>query len=121
MESFAAITPPEYCQNAFLQGEPAGVILMRRGGRIVFLALTEPLRGKRLGAQLLGQAVSRFRAEGCKRITLAVSQRNARALAFYRKYGFREIGQTPGATEPLIEMAMDIDLASADVPPEAEA
>ena len=120
VESFAAVTPPEYCQNAFLQGEPAGVILMRRGGRIVFLALTEPLRGQRLGSQLLGQAVSRFRAEGCNRITLAVSKRNERALAFYRKYGFREIGQTPGAAEPLIEMALDIDVKNADVPPISE-
>ncbi len=120
VESFAAITRPEYCQNAYLQGSPAGAILMRRGGRIVFLALTEPLRGHRLGSQLLGQAVSQFRADGCKRITLAVSRRNERALTFYRKYGFREIGQSAGVTEPLIEMALDIDLAGADVPPIAE-
>ena len=64
--------------------------------------------------------MSRFRAEGCKRITLAVSKHNERALAFYRKYGFREIGQTPGATEPLIEMALDIDVKNADVPPISE-
>ena len=38
-----------------------------------------------------------------------------------RKYGFREIGQTPGAAEPLIEMALDIDVKNADVPPDAEA
>ena len=120
VESFAAVTPPEYCQNAFLQGTPAGVILMRRGGRIVFLALTEALRGQRLGSQLLGQAVSRFRAEGCNRVTLAVSPRNERALAFYRRYGFRETGQTPGATENLIEMALNIDTSKADVPPVAE-
>ena len=120
VEAFAAITPPEYCQNAFLQGNPAGALLLRRGGRIVFLALTESLRGQRLGSQLLGQAVSRFRAEGCKRVTLAVSPRNTRALAFYRRYGFREIGQTPGATEMLTEMALDIDVKNADVPPDAE-
>ena len=118
--SFAGITKPDYCMNAFLLGQPAGSLLLRRGGRIVFLALTEPLRGQRLGSQLLGEAVSRFRAEGCKRITLAVSPRNTRALAFYRKYGFYEIGQTPGATEMLIEMALDIGLENADVPPISE-
>lgn len=120
VESFAAVTRPEYCLNAYLLGRPAGTLLLRRGGRIVFLAIEEPLRGKRLGAQLLGQAVSRFRAEGCKQITLAVSPRNGRALAFYRRYGFVETGVTPGATEPLIEMALDIDLTRADVPPVAE-
>ncbi len=120
VESFAGVTKPDYCMNAFLLGEPAGALLLRRGGRIVFLALTEPLRGQRLGAQLLGEAVSRFRAEGCSRITLAVSPRNKRALAFYKKYGFREIGRTPGATESLIEMALNIDTKTADVPPDAD-
>ena len=117
VEAFAAVTRPEYCQNAFLLGEPAGVILMRRGGRIVFLALEEEMRGKRMGAQLLGQAVSQFRAEGCDRITLAVSPRNERALAFYKKYGFYETGVSDAAVGYNIEMALDIGLKNADVPP----
>lgn len=117
VEAFAAVTRPEYCQTAWLQGERVGSLLLRRGGRIVFLGLTEPLRGRRLGAQLLGQAVSRFRAEGCDRITLAVSPRNERALAFYKRYGFHETGVSAAAEGYNIEMALDIGLDKADVPP----
>ena len=117
VEAFAAVTRPEYCQTAWLQGERVGSLLLRRGGRIVFLGLTEPLRGRRLGAQLLGQAVSRFRAEGCDKITLAVSPRNERALAFYKRYGFYETGVSAAAEGYNIEMALDIGLDKADVPP----
>lgn len=117
VEAFAAITRPEYCQTAYLLGEPAGALLLRRGGRIVFLALKEALRGKRMGAQLLGQAVSQFRAEGCDRITLAVSPRNERALAFYKNCGFVETGVSPAAEGYNLEMALDIGLQNADVPP----
>ena len=117
VEAFAAITRPEYCQKAMLGDECVGALLLRKGGRIVFLGLTEPLRDQGLGAQLLGQAVSRFRAEGCDRITLAVSPRNDRALAFYRKNGFYETGVSDAAEGYNLEMALDIGLEHADVPP----
>ena len=117
VEAFAGITRPEYCQKAMLGNECVGALLLRKGGRIVFLGLTEPLRDQGLGAQLLGQAVSRFRAEGCGRITLAVSPRNERALAFYRKNGFYETGVSDAAEGYNLEMALDIGLKNADVPP----
>ena len=117
VEAFAAVTRPEYSQKAMLGDACVGALLLRRGGRIVYLGLTEPMRDMGLGAQLLGQAVSQFRAEGCDKITLAVSPRNERALAFYKKCGFVETGVSDAAEGYNLEMALDISLKNADVPP----
>ena len=40
----------------------------------------------------IGRIVRRARAMGGRTLWLAVWQRNPRAIAFYRKYGFRDVG-----------------------------
>ncbi len=70
--------------------------------------------GRGVAARLMDAAVARARQLGGRTLWLAVWQRNPRAIAFYRKYGFARIGvcsweQTPGALE---DDLMELDLAS---------
>ena len=43
----------------------------------------------------MAETFARARALGRATIYLAVWERNARAIAFYRKFGFREVGAQP--------------------------
>ena len=52
-------------------------------------------RGKTLGVQLLGYAVSYYRRKNRDRLRLSVSAENETALGFFRRYGFI------GATDPV--------------------
>jgi ribosomal protein S18 acetylase RimI-like enzyme len=57
----------------------------------LFYILPE-LRGRGLGGLLQRHAVRVFSRLGKRAIRLSVNARNARALAFYRKLGWREVG-----------------------------
>jgi ribosomal protein S18 acetylase RimI-like enzyme len=48
-------------------------------------------QGKGLGARLIDHWLAAVSALGATAAHLAVGQRNARAVAFYRRYGFREL------------------------------
>ncbi|MCD8376688.1 MAG: bifunctional histidine phosphatase family protein/GNAT family N-acetyltransferase [Oscillospiraceae bacterium] len=101
-----------YDKNSVLQvlqgGEPAGVLQLNlrreaeKGvGYIPFLYLLPPFRGKGLGVQLLGQAVSVYRPLGRQYLRLRCAPDNRIAQRFYRKYGFYKVGQDPGSRVPL--------------------
>lgn len=77
-------------------------------GYISFLYLEPEYRQKRLGIQLVGQAVSFYRARGRKFLRLCVSPRNEAALRLYRAAGFKEAGSAPGQFGNLIVMEMNI-------------
>lgn len=62
-------------------------------GFISFFYVTSAFRLKGLGVQLLGQAISFYRALGRNRLRLRCAVSNAIALHFYQKYGFRAVGQ----------------------------
>lgn len=49
--------------------------------------------GQGLGQRLMQTAINTARAAGKRRLLLAVYSRNARANAFYRKTGFRQVGE----------------------------
>ena len=71
--------------------------------------------GRGVAAQLMDRVVAHARRLGGRTLWLAVWQRNPRAIAFYRKYGFVRAGicsweQTPGALEDDLMM---LDLAAA--------
>jgi ribosomal protein S18 acetylase RimI-like enzyme len=51
--------------------------------------------GQGIAAALMDETVSRARRRGGRTLYLAVWERNARAIAFYRKQGFREVGSQP--------------------------
>ena len=109
----AALAPDTAVVQAFRGEEFAGVIDLDTAryaqegiGWISLLYLTEPLRGKGLGVQLLGHAVSVYRRLGRSVIRLYVSTENPRAIRFYEKYRFRMLCQTEGAVAPLLLMEL---------------
>ena len=109
----ASIAPDTAVVQAFRGEEFAGVIDLDTAryaqegiGWISLLYLTEPLRGKGLGVQLLGHAVSVYRRLGRSVIRLYVSTENPRAIRFYEKYRFRMLCQTVGAVAPLLLMEL---------------
>lgn len=77
-------------------------------GYISFLYLTPEQRNNGVGIQLIGKAVSLSRPMGCDKLGLVCSERNAHALAFYKKYGFRPVGTEAGAYGTLYRMQKDI-------------
>jgi len=54
--------------------------------------LLQRFHGAGLGRQLMRQAADAARDGGAKRLLLGVYAGNERALAFYRKAGFRKVG-----------------------------
>jgi ribosomal protein S18 acetylase RimI-like enzyme len=50
-------------------------------------------KGRGIGKQLLGKAIEIAEGTKLKNICLGVWEKNTEAIAFYRKHGFREIGQ----------------------------
>ena len=88
--------------NIFHAGErPIGVILYddrcntKRTGYIKFLSLLPEDRGRGLGIQLIGAAVSMHRNSGRDRLRLHCPADNDRARRFFQKYGFKKIGEGP--------------------------
>jgi len=70
-------------------------------GYIPFLYLLPEYRGKGVGPQLLGQALSVYAPMGRRRLRLLCDPGNGPAQKFYRRYGFVKTGQAPGALGPL--------------------
>lgn len=84
--------------------EPAGLIDLdtQRGvhagyGWISLLYLRPEYRGRGLGVQLLARAMFKYEAMGRGALRLHVSEDNAPALAFYRRWGFEALSTEPGA------------------------
>ena len=85
------------------RGEHAGY------GWITLLYLCPEYRNRRLGVQLLGRAVAKYRKLGRSAIRLHVAEDNKAALAFYRANGFTELSHTPGAQGTLLLMEKRLD------------
>ena len=89
---------------AFHDGAPAGYALLRAGPPPACVTGALPIQLDRLyldaactgrghGTTLLAAAVALARDLGAATLWLGVYQRNARAIAFYEKRGFRRVGQ----------------------------
>ena len=68
------------------------------GGRVAWLedmVVSAEARGAGLGSELLAQAISLARAQGCKRITLLTDRANEAAQRFYRQQGFAASSMVP--------------------------
>lgn len=78
-------------------------------GWVSFCYIVPELRGQDFGAQLLGHAVSYFRAQGRQSLRLHVSERNERAISFYQKYAFQEISGEQGIVCRLLLMEKDLE------------
>lgn len=72
-----------------------------RIGYIPFVYMMPNRRKQGLGIQLLGEAVSVFRPLGRDRLRLRCAPDNAIAQRFYKRYGFRKVGEEENALVPL--------------------
>ncbi len=113
----AGIAHPTSVMFAEIDGAPRGLLqmdfeaaLLPDSGHISFFYLDPTVRCKGLGVQLLGQAVSTYRLLGRRWIVLRVSEHNAHAIHFYRKYGFTQFGTEEGALGTLLLMKLDISV-----------
>lgn len=94
--------------QVMLDDKPAGLLQlnMKRDadkgvGSIPFFYMLPEHRKKGLGIQLLGQAVSTYRPMGRKYLRLRCAPDNYVAQRFYKRYGFKKIGEDPGSRVPL--------------------
>jgi len=53
---------------------------------------TQEYLGKGIGKELMKAAIHEARERGCNRIWLDVWEKNPRAINFYKKWGFQEVG-----------------------------
>ena len=93
---------------AYMGDEMAGIIQLaterdrEQGvGYIPFFYMLPNRRRQGLGVQLLGEAVSVYRPMGRDRLRLRCAPDNHVAQRFYKRYGFRKIGQAQGTRVPL--------------------
>ncbi|MEM6504893.1 MAG: GNAT family N-acetyltransferase [Planctomycetota bacterium] len=75
-------------------GEPIAVLLLAEvaqgsGMELVYLGVSKPYRGKRIGSTLMSFAVSETARLGGTRLYLAVDDRNDPAVRLYTSMGFR--------------------------------
>ncbi len=82
--------------------------LPQNAGWISLIYVKPEFRQRRLGVQLLGHAVSLFRAMGRESLGLHVSQTNEEAIGFYEHYGFRRLAAVDGVGGKLWHMEMDL-------------
>ena len=83
-----------------------------RRGYVNLFYLIDALRGAGVSRELQGYAMRFMRRHGVQTAQLSVSPTNARALGFYRKHGWRDLGLRPGRTNVnLMECAVPAELA----------
>lgn len=89
---------------AFRDSEPVGLMglvrqvpsKMAHRGTVIMVYLRAAERGGQAAKRLLGAVEDEARTLGLHQLELAVTVENTAALAFYRREGFRQIGQIPG-------------------------
>ena len=67
-------------------------VVGERPGEIQRLYLDRPWHGKGIAQQLMAACLQELEAHACDVVWLGVWERNWRAQAFYRKFGFTEVG-----------------------------
>jgi diamine N-acetyltransferase len=73
-------------------GQAPDVIAGKRPVEIARLYARKPWIGQGIGARLMQECLREAEHAGCDVIWLDVWERNLRAIAFYRKWGFAEVG-----------------------------
>ena len=86
-----------------VEGGTSGILCVRwpwlRGPYIELLGLAPDCQGHGIGAELLAWTEAEARKTGAN-LWVAASAFNRRAVDFYRKHGFREIGAIEGLVRP---------------------
>ncbi len=75
-----------------LKHPPAGV-QAHHPGEIQRLYVASACHGKGLAQQLMQACLDEMAKRGCDLVWLGVWEKNPRAIAFYQKFGFREVGE----------------------------
>lgn len=82
----------------YLLDEEVGIIeldiaanVYPKAGHISFIYLKPEHRRRRFGIQLIGHAMSKYKALGRRHLSIRVAETNTAAYEFYKKYGFYEI------------------------------
>lgn len=95
-----AAEDPRAVTIGMLDDEPAALVYLNiledagRGcGMVGGFCIAEQWRGAGLSQQILGQAISVYRARGAEWLCARVAERNARAQGFYRKFAFENRGE----------------------------
>ena len=94
--------------QVMMDDHPAGLLQLdmhrdaEKGvGGIPFFYMLPEYRRMGLGVQLLGQAISIYRPMGRKYLRLRCAPDNYIAQRFYKRNGFKKIGEDPGSRVPL--------------------
>lgn len=69
-----------------------GAIKRTRPLEIRRIYASQEYRGKGVGKELMGATISEARQRDCDCVWLGVWEKNQRAIDFYKKWGFREVG-----------------------------
>lgn len=106
---------PQALMKAMRFDEPIGVVELdtQRGvrentGWICLCYIKEQYRGKSYGLQLLGHAISLYHHLGRRALQLCVASDNDRAIRFYQRCEFQEVGRSQGVLTPLLIMEKKI-------------
>lgn len=93
------VAPMAVIDFAMLGDTPAGLVQLdpQRGqeekiGFIDYLGLGKKYRGKTLGIQLIGCAVSFYRNLGREKLRIEIPERYRRSIGFFERDGFRAVG-----------------------------
>lgn len=82
-----------------LDGEMAGILIVRRMGRgrghVITLDVREARRRQGLGSRLLETAEDWLRKQGVRRVRLETAVKNEAALAFWQRAGFETTAVLP--------------------------
>jgi len=122
---FAELSAPE---NIFLiieaENTPVGFVQLIMDSREELIKGTKPLEvrriyaarefiGKGVGKELMSASIEEAKHRGCDCVWLGVWEKNPRAIAFYKKWGFQEVGThvfTVG-NDPQTDLIMELMLA----------
>jgi ribosomal protein S18 acetylase RimI-like enzyme len=87
---------PQGCVHAFLNGDIVGQLEMRLRnkelGYVNLFYLVDCYRGTSLSSELHSYTEKTMKAQGVSRVQLSVSPTNNRALKYYTKHGWKNLG-----------------------------
>lgn len=102
---------PEAVSRLYYEDESAGLLDLDtlRGshagyGWISLIYLGPKFRHTGCGIQLLSRAMLKYSRMGRKSLRLHVAEENTSAISFYRRWGFKVLGQEPGSSGKLLLM-----------------
>jgi len=93
-------------------GEPPDCVNGRHPVEIQRFYVSREWHGKGLAHELMTSAIERAKQRGADQVWLGVWEHNPRAIAFYRKWGFAEVGDHifPLGTDPQRDIVMTRNL-----------